>query len=53
LFTRRTREARKKSKHIGRLDPRRRHKLRIAMKKLRYAIYFFESLFEPEAFIAL
>jgi triphosphatase len=46
LFTRRTREARKKSKHIGRLDPRRRHKLRIAMKKLRYAIYFFESLFE-------
>jgi triphosphatase len=46
LFTRRTRKARKKSKHISRLDPRRRHKIRIAMKKLRYAIYFFESLFE-------
>lgn len=45
LFERRTSKARKKSKHIGRLDPRRRHKLRIAMKKLHYAIYFFESLF--------
>jgi triphosphatase len=46
LFARRTRKARKKLKRISRLDPRRRHKLRIAMKKLRYAIYFFESLFD-------
>jgi triphosphatase len=46
LFTRRTRKARKQSKHISRLDPRRRHKLRIGMKKLRYAFYFFEGLFE-------
>jgi triphosphatase len=45
LFARRTRKARKRLKRISRLDPRRRHKLRIAMKKLRYAIYFFESLF--------
>jgi triphosphatase len=46
LFARRTRKARKRLKRIRRLDPRRRHKLRIAMKKLRYAIYFFESLFQ-------
>jgi triphosphatase len=46
LFTLQTRKARKKSKHISRLDPRRRHKLRIATKKLRYAIYFFESIFD-------
>ena len=26
-----------------------RHKLRIAMKKLRYSIYFFESLFDAHA----
>ena len=26
-----------------------RHKLRIAMKKLRYSIYFFESLFDGHA----
>jgi CHAD domain-containing protein len=49
LFTQRTRKARRNSKHIGRLNPHRRHKLRIAMKKLRYAIYFFESLFEGES----
>lgn len=49
LFKRRTRKARKKSQHIGRLDPHRRHKLRIAMKKLRYSIHFFESLFEAES----
>ena len=46
LFARRTRKARKNLRRISRLDPRRRHKLRIAMKKLRYAIYFFETLFE-------
>jgi triphosphatase len=46
LFARRTRKVSKRLQRISRLDPRRRHKLRIAMKKLRYAIYFFESIFE-------
>jgi triphosphatase len=46
LFARRSKKASKKSRHIARLDPHRRHKLRIAMKKLRYAVYFFEGLFD-------
>lgn len=32
-------------RHMARLDGRRRHKLRIAVKKVRYAAEFFESLF--------
>lgn len=32
--------------HMERLDDRRRHKLRIAVKKVRYAAEFFESLFD-------
>jgi triphosphatase len=35
----------KKATKIEQLDPERRHKLRIAMKKLRYASEFFSSLF--------
>jgi len=35
----------KKAAKIERLDPERRHKLRIAIKKLRYASEFFSSLF--------
>jgi inorganic triphosphatase YgiF len=35
----------KRGKHLGALSPRRRHKLRIAVKKLRYAIEFFAPLF--------
>jgi inorganic triphosphatase YgiF len=35
----------KKMKKLKRLDPRRRHKLRICIKKLRYAAEFFASLF--------
>jgi CHAD domain-containing protein len=42
---RRFRKLKKKRKHIGRLDPRSRHKLRIQVKKVRYAAQFFESLF--------
>jgi triphosphatase len=42
---RRFRKIKKKGKHISRLDPRSRHKLRIQVKKVRYAAQFFESLF--------
>jgi triphosphatase len=40
----RTRRIVKKGRRIADLDPRRRHKLRIAVKKLRYASAFFASL---------
>jgi triphosphatase len=39
------RKARKRAKTISRLDARHRHKLRIQVKKLRYAAEFFSSLF--------
>lgn len=42
---RRRRKVRKKGKALARLDERRRHKLRIQAKKLRYATEFFCSLF--------
>ncbi|HEX4555541.1 MAG TPA: CHAD domain-containing protein [Xanthobacteraceae bacterium] len=42
---RRVRKAGKKAKRLADLDPRQRHKVRIAIKKLRYAGDFFESLF--------
>jgi triphosphatase len=48
LFGRKTRKAKTKLKRIGRLDSCERHKLRIAIKKLRYSFYFFESLIEVE-----
>jgi CHAD domain-containing protein len=35
----------KSGKHLGRLDPRRRHNLRIQAKKLRYAAEFFAPAF--------
>lgn len=35
----------KRAKKIAKLDPRKRHKLRIAAKKVRYATEFFRSLF--------
>lgn len=46
LFDRRTRKAKKRLKNVRKLNDHDRHKLRIAMKKLRYAVYFFESLFD-------
>lgn len=49
LFTRRIAKARKRARDIGKLSVPDRHKLRIAMKKLRYSIYFFESLFDSQA----
>jgi inorganic triphosphatase YgiF len=45
LFERRTRKARRKAKKAGKVDAHARHKLRIAIKKLRYALYFFETLY--------
>jgi triphosphatase len=48
LLDRRWREIRKRSKRFGRQTPRQRHKLRIAAKKLRYAIELLESLFDPD-----
>jgi CHAD domain-containing protein len=41
----RTAKVIKKLKKLDRMDDRQRHKLRIAVKKLRYAVGFFESLF--------
>ncbi|MGX9425713.1 MULTISPECIES: CYTH and CHAD domain-containing protein [Bradyrhizobium] len=45
VLHRRTRKARKQGRHLDRLQPRARHKLRIRIKKIRYAVDFFESLF--------
>jgi inorganic triphosphatase YgiF len=42
---RRWRRVRKRARTIEELDPEERHEVRIAMKKLRYAGEFFESLF--------
>ena len=48
-LTRRTKKATKKAKKLRELDARQRHKLRIAIKKLRYAGDFFGSLLQnPE-----
>ncbi len=44
-LARRWRKVRKKGRRLARLDPRRRHKLRIQTKKLRYAAEFFAALF--------
>lgn len=45
VMNRRTKKIVKKIKKLGKLDARQRHKLRIAVKKLRYATDFFASLF--------
>jgi CHAD domain-containing protein len=44
-LTRRFRKIRKKGKKLAELDPRRRHRLRIQAKKVRYASEFFADLF--------
>ena len=49
----RTAKAARQLKKLDRLDAPQRHKLRIALKKLRYAVGFFESLFpRPGRFAA-
>ena len=45
---RRRRKTRRRSKGFGRLTPPERHKLRIAVKKLRYTIELFGSLFDND-----
>ncbi|MGN6747188.1 MAG: CYTH and CHAD domain-containing protein, partial [Xanthobacteraceae bacterium] len=44
-LARRWRKVRKRGRMLAKLDPRRRHKLRIQTKKLRYASEFFATLF--------
>jgi inorganic triphosphatase YgiF len=48
-LSRRRRKLRKRVKAFADLDPRRRHKLRIQAKKLRYATDFFSGLFSGKA----
>jgi triphosphatase len=48
LFERRTRKARRKAKKAGEVNAHARHRLRIAIKKLRYALYFFETLYSHD-----
>ncbi|MCA1455645.1 CHAD domain-containing protein [Bradyrhizobium sp. BRP22] len=45
VLRRRTRKTRKEGVQLDRLSPRARHKLRIRIKKIRYAVDFFEGLF--------
>jgi inorganic triphosphatase YgiF len=45
ILSLRRRKILKQAKKLASLDARRRHKLRISIKKLRYATEFFESLF--------
>ncbi len=45
ILARRTKKVGKKAKRLRKLDSEQRHKIRIAIKKLRYACDFFESLF--------
>lgn len=45
LLDRRTRKVRKQGKRLTDLDPQQRHKLRIKVKKIRYAVDFFKSLY--------
>jgi inorganic triphosphatase YgiF len=48
LLDRRRRKVTKRSKGFGRLAPHERHKLRIAVKKLRYTIELFGSIFDKD-----
>ena len=52
-FDRRTRKVKKRLKNMRKLNDRDRHELRIAIKKLRYAVFFFESLFSTSSAKAL
>ena len=47
LLARLHRKACRRAKNFAVLAPPERHKLRIALKKLRYTVDFFESLFDP------
>jgi inorganic triphosphatase YgiF len=45
VLNRRTRKVRKEGRGLDEMSPRERHKLRIRVKKIRYAVDFFEALF--------
>ena len=45
LLDRRIKKARKQGKRLNELSPAQRHKLRIRIKKIRYALDFFEGLY--------
>lgn len=45
VLDRRIKKARKQGKRLSDLEPMQRHKLRIKIKKIRYAVDFFESLY--------
>jgi triphosphatase len=49
LLDRRVRKSRKQGRHLDELTAHGRHKLRIKLKKLRYAVGFFESLYPKKA----
>jgi len=49
ILDRRRRKTRRLSRDVGRLTPPERHRLRIAVKKLRYTIELFGSLFDKDA----
>ena len=49
LMRRRTRKAIKAGRHLDDLTARERHKLRIGIKKIRYGVDFFESLYPRKA----
>jgi CHAD domain-containing protein len=56
LLARLHRKARKRAENFAALTPPERHKLRIALKKLRYTVDFLGSLFDPrevEHFVTL
>ena len=46
LLDRRIRKVRKQGKRLSELSPRQRHKLRIRIKTIRYALDFFEGLYD-------
>jgi inorganic triphosphatase YgiF len=45
VLRRRTKNVRKEGRHLDKISPRERHKVRIKVKKIRYAVDFFEGLF--------
>jgi CHAD domain-containing protein len=53
LIERHWRQMRKRSKHFTRLSPAERHRLRLALKKLRYVVEFLGGLFEADDVKAL
>jgi triphosphatase len=48
VLKKRSKKILKKAERIKKLEPHRRHKLRIATKKLRYVVEFFESLYQEK-----